>query len=208
MRVALAHRDLHAVTRGGIGTLYRELAPRLRAAGHEVTLITQDSPRPLELAGIRVITLPRTEDMERHRRAVAGALAALAPDIAEASSWEAETLHYARLPRAGRAPVVVRGDLSAATMQAGPAMVAAERELLHAADKILAVSGFAASDLAAAYQVPRPAVTANGADRARFRPGPPAPPTGGRRITLARDATPATSQPLAAGPLPPPWTGP
>jgi D-inositol-3-phosphate glycosyltransferase len=118
MRIALVHRDLHAVTRGGIGTLYRALAPRLRAAGCEVTLITQHSPRPLELQGTRVITLPRTEDMERHRQAVTETLASLAPDIAEASSWEAETLHYARLPPAGedqpgrqprREPALLRG---------------------------------------------------------------------------------------------------
>jgi hypothetical protein len=36
MRIALVHRDLHAVTRGGIGTLYRALAPRLRDAGHQM----------------------------------------------------------------------------------------------------------------------------------------------------------------------------
>jgi nucleoside-diphosphate-sugar epimerase len=83
MRIVLAHRDLHAVTRGGIGTLYRALAPRLRAAGHEVILITQHSRRPLELDGIRVITLPRTGDLDRHRRAVSGTLESLAPDIAD-----------------------------------------------------------------------------------------------------------------------------
>lgn len=209
MRIALAHRDLHAVTRGGIGTLYRALAPRLRAAGCEVTLITQHSPRPLALPGIRVITLPRTDDMERHRQAVAETLASLAPDIAEASSWEAETLHYARLPRAGRAPVVVRGDLSAATMRASLPLVTAERELVHAADAVLAVSAFAADDLASGYGIPRPAVTANGADRDRFRPGPVTEPAGGHRITLAPDATAATSEPLPSGSaLPPPWADP
>ena len=103
-RIALVHRDLHAVTRGGIGTLYRALAPRLRAAGCEVTLITQHSPRPLELPGTRVITLPRTDDMERHRQAVTETLASLAPDIAEASSWEAGTPHYARCPGTRRGP--------------------------------------------------------------------------------------------------------
>ncbi|MGH3067699.1 MAG: glycosyltransferase family 4 protein [Streptosporangiaceae bacterium] len=207
MRIALVHRDLHAVTRGGIGTLYRALAPRLLAAGCEVTLITQHSPRPLELEGISVVTLPRTGDMERHRQAVAEALASLAPDIAESSSWETETLHYARLPRAGRAPVVVRGDLSAATMRAGMPLAAAERDLVHAADAVLAVSGFAADDLAAAYGIPRPVVTANGADRDRFRPGPVTRPAGGRRITLAPDATAATSRPLA-GLAVPPWADP
>jgi D-inositol-3-phosphate glycosyltransferase len=156
-----------------------------------------------------VITLPRTGDMERRRQAVAEALASLAPDIAESSSWEAETLHYARLPRAARAPIVVRGDLSAVTMRAGLPLVTAERELVHAADAVLAVSRFAATDLASAYEVPRPVVTVNGADRDRFRPGPVTVPAGGQRITLASDATAATSEPLAGGgALPPPWTDP
>lgn len=206
MRVALVHRDLHAITRGGIGTLYRALAPRLRDVGHEVTLITQHTPHPLALEGIRVLTLPRTDDLDSHRQTVAATLAALNPDIVESSSWEAETLQYARRPRPERAPVVVRGDLSAATMHAFGHLIAAERELVHIADAVVAVSEFAATDLATAYHLARPTVVANGVERDRFRPGPFTPPTGGQRITLATNATAATSQPLAdTGTLPPPW---
>lgn len=207
VRIALVHRDLHATTRGGIGTLYRALAPRLSAAGHEITLITQHTPDPLALKGIRVITLPRTDDLDLHRHTVEATLAALRPDVAESSSWEAETLHYARRPADQRAPVVVRGDLSAATMRAFGHLITAERELVHAAEKVLAVSEFAATDLAAAYDIPRPMVVANGVERDHFHPGPVTPPTGGQRITLAADATAATSRPLAdaGSPLPPPW---
>jgi D-inositol-3-phosphate glycosyltransferase len=207
MRVALVHRDLHATTRGGIGTLYRALAPRLRAAGHEVALITQHTPDPLALEGIRVFTLPRTDDLDSHRRTVEATLHALCPDVVESSSWEAETLHYARRPRPERAPVVVRGDLSAATMRAFDHLITAEHELVRVADAVLAVSEFAAADLAAAYDIPCPSVVANGVERDHFHPGPVAPPTGGRQITLAADATAATSQPLTgtSNPLPPPW---
>lgn len=53
LRVALVHRDLHVTTRGGIGTLWRALAPRLRDADHEVALITQHTSHPLALTGIR-----------------------------------------------------------------------------------------------------------------------------------------------------------
>jgi D-inositol-3-phosphate glycosyltransferase len=210
MRIAVVHRDLHATTRGGIGTLYRALAPRLSAAGHEITLITQHTPDPLALTGIPVLALPRTDDLDAHRHAVETTLTGLAPDVVESSSWEAETLHYARRPAAARAPVVVRGDLSAATMRAFGHLITAERELLHAAEQVLAVSEFAATDLAAAYGIPRPTVVANGVERGHFHPGPVTPPTGGRRITLAADATAATSQPLASAdtPLPPPWGGP
>ena len=63
MRVALVHRDLHALAGGGICTLYRALAPRLRDAGHEVVLIIQHTSNPLVLNGIRVYTLPRTDDL-------------------------------------------------------------------------------------------------------------------------------------------------
>ncbi len=210
MRVALVHRDLHAVTRGGIGTLYRALAPRLRDVGHEVALITQHTPYPLALPGIRVFTLPRTDDLDIHRHTVDQTLTALRPDVVESSSWEAETLHYAHRPAAERAPVVVRGDLSAATMHAFPHLIAAERELVHAADAVLAVSEFAATDLAAAYRIPRLTVVANGVEHNCFHPGPVTPPTGGQRITLAADATAATSRPLvsAGNPPPPPWGDP
>lgn len=210
MRVALVHRDLHATTRGGIGTLYRALAPRLRNAGHEVALITQHTPHPLKLTGIRVFTLPRTDDLDSHRQLVDQTLTALAPDVAESSSWEAETLHYARRPTVERAPVVVRGDLSAATMRAFPDLISAEHELVQIAEKTLAVSEFAATDLAAAYRIPRPLVVTNGVDGDRFHPGPVTPPTGGHRITLAADATAASSRPLAGttNPLPPPWGDP
>lgn len=210
VRIALVHRDLHATTRGGIGTLYRALAPRLHAAGHEITLITQHTPDPLVLKGIRVCTLPRTDDLDSHRQRVDQALAGLAPDVVESSSWEAETLHYARRPTEARAPVVVRGDLSAATMRAFGHLISAERELVHTAEKVLAVSEFAATDLATAYDIPRPMVVANGVERGHFHPGPVTAPTGGRWITLAADATAATSQPLAGAdtPLPPPWSHP
>jgi glycosyltransferase involved in cell wall biosynthesis len=164
----------------------------------------------LALKGIRVFTLPRTDDLDIHRQTVDQTLTALRPDVVESSSWEAETLHYARRPATKRAPVVVRGDLAAATMRAFDHLITAERALVHAADMVLAVSEFAATDLAAAYHIPRQMVIANGVERDHFHPGPVTPPTGGQRITLAADATAATSRPLAGttNPLPPPWGDP
>jgi D-inositol-3-phosphate glycosyltransferase len=78
VRVALVHRDLHALAGGGICTLYRALAPRLRDAGHEVVLIIQHTSNPLVLNGIRVYTLPRTDDLNTHRQVVDQTLLALA----------------------------------------------------------------------------------------------------------------------------------
>lgn len=151
MRVALVHRDLHAVARGGICTLYLALAAELVRAGHRVSLITQDTPHPVTQPGVDVHTLPRTDDLTRHRPAVAALLERLRPDVAECSSWEAELLDYLHAP--DRAPVLVHGDLTAATMRAAP-LVEAERALCSAADVVIAVSQFAADDLAGATASP------------------------------------------------------
>jgi D-inositol-3-phosphate glycosyltransferase len=98
--------------------MLRTLAPRLRDAGHQVDLITQHTPHPLAPKGIQVLTLPRTDDLDRHRQAVQATLVALHSDVVESSSWEAETFQYTRRPVTQRAPVLVRSDLSAATMRA------------------------------------------------------------------------------------------
>jgi D-inositol-3-phosphate glycosyltransferase len=207
MRICLVHRDLHTVTRGGIGTVYAELGARLRDAGHHVTLVTQESPQPLSLPGTTTLTLPRTENLDAHRNAVAEILTALQPEIVECSTWEAEALHYLRRPRSARAPIVVRGEFSAATMHAAD-LVASERELVHGADAVLAVSDFAARDLASAYGIASPTVVANGVDRDRFRPGPITRPTTGNQVTLDVRGNVRTRTPLAklsADRLPPPW---
>jgi D-inositol-3-phosphate glycosyltransferase len=196
MRIALVHRDLHRITRGGICTLYRALADQLAATGHHVTLITQTSPHPVQPTGrIDVVTVPRTEDLPAHRAAVATVLDTLAPDIAECSTWEAELLTYVRRPRADRAPVVVRGDLSAATMGA-VGLAADEAALCQAADATVAVSRFAAADLAAAYRIPVPPVVPNGVDRRRFHPAAPHLPTTGEHLRLGTEGQVIASQPL------------
>ncbi|MGH3865086.1 MAG: hypothetical protein ACRDQ4_02925 [Pseudonocardiaceae bacterium] len=54
---------------------------------------------------------------------------------------------------------------------------------------MLAVSEFAATDLAAAYRISRPVVVANGIACDRFHPGPVVLPVSGEKITLVRDVT-------------------
>ncbi|MFI6603801.1 glycosyltransferase family 4 protein [Nonomuraea sp. NPDC050536] len=198
MRIAIVHRDLHAVTRGGICTVYRQLADRLADAGHHLTLITQETPHPLpSRPGVDLVTLPRTEDLEAHRAAVAAALDHLTVDIAECSTWEAELLHYASRPAGDRVPVLVRADLSAATMAAPEAFAAAEQALLDVADAGVAVSQWAARDIVAAYAHQLP-VLANGVDRLRFRPGPRTSPiSSGRRLRLDQDGSTLGGSPLA-----------
>ena len=183
MRVALVHRDLHQITRGGICTLYLALADGLVRAGHEVVLVTQDTPYPVVRDGITVVTLPRTGDLTAYRAAVAASVERIAPDVAECSTWDAELLTYAGQPH--RVPVLVRGDLSAATMGA-PVLAREERILCEIADTVVAVSQFAADDLAAAYRIPRPAVIPNGVDRTRFTPTGHTRPTSGWRVQLDR----------------------
>lgn len=67
--------------------------------------------------------------MTAHRRAVTAVLTRIRPDVIDCSTWEAETLDYLQLPPQQRAPVVVRGDLSARTMGA-PALAIAESDLV------------------------------------------------------------------------------
>lgn len=197
MRIAIAHRDLHAITRGGICTLYRELASRFAAAGHHVILITQATQHPLPpRPGVEVITLPRTEDMAAHRAAVAAALDTRQIDVAECSTWEAELLSYVARPADQRAPVLVRADLSAHTMGCDPAMVDAERELLRLADAGVAVSRWAADDIAHAYGHQLP-VLPNGVD-ARFHPGARnAQLSSGRLLQLDRHGRTIDSTPIS-----------
>ncbi|MGX6601695.1 glycosyltransferase family 4 protein [Micromonosporaceae bacterium Da 78-11] len=209
MHIALVHRDLHQLTRGGICTLYRSLAAQLTARGMRVSLITQDTAHPVHLDGVTVHTLPRTDDLIAHRRGVAAALDQIKPDIVECSTWEAEALAYLESSRPNRAPVVVRGEFSAATLGAED-LAADERQLVHLADRVIAVSSFAAHDLESAYAVSAPQVVPNGVDRSLFNPGPPFTPKSGYRVTLDPAGLPTEPTPiptlLSNGHFLPPWT--
>jgi glycosyltransferase involved in cell wall biosynthesis len=207
MHVALVHRDLHQLTRGGICTVYRNLAERLASRGVQVTMITQDTLHPVQLPGVSVRSLPRTDDLSTHRRAVTELLTAIEPDVVECSTWEAELLTYLQLDRNRRAPVLVRGEFSAATLSASD-LARDELDLVRLADDVVAVSAFAARDLATAYGISTPKVILNGIDRSRFHPGPVRPPTSGYRITLDGSGRPVTRTALrglfdAGAPLPP-----
>ncbi|MFX0573083.1 glycosyltransferase family 4 protein [Nocardia nepalensis] len=206
----MVHRDLHQITRGGICTVYRSLATQMAARGHRVTMITQQTPHPVSAdPGVGIETLPRTEDLRAHRASVAKLLRQLEPDIVECSTWEAEALTYLAEPVERRSPVLVRGEFSATTLGAQE-LAADEHQLVHMADRTVAVSHWAATDLAEAYGIRTPAVVYNGIDRARFRPGPHCQPASGLRVTL--DAAGELNNPvpiaelLQAGELVPPFT--
>lgn len=192
LHIAIVHRDLHALTRGGICTLYRALANELVERGHHVTLITQHTPHPIAPrrrtsngGRLDVLSLPRTGDqvseLAAHSQRVSTIVQELGPDVVECSSWEHELLDYFTRGHA-RVPVVVRGDLSAATMGAHH-LVEGEQRLLHQADTVLAVSAFTAADLNHAYGV-RARVVPNGVDTTRFHPHISGAPTTGSRIHL------------------------
>jgi D-inositol-3-phosphate glycosyltransferase len=117
----------------------------------------------------RTVYLPEAESSAAHQEAVAAALRELRPDVAECSSWDADLLAYARQERGGRAPVVVRGDLSAATTSHA-ARAEEERALIRLAECTVAVSEYARRDLEAAYGLPVAEVIPNGVGRAMFHP--------------------------------------
>lgn len=202
--IAVVHRDLHAPTRGGLCTLYRALANELAERGHHVTLITQHTPHPVPpqlrtAAGgsLQVVTLPRTGDsvaeLAAHGKRVSAVLDELRPDVAECSSWEHELVHY--LTRSHpRASVVVRGDLSVATMGAAH-LADGEHTLVTHAEWVLAVSTFAAADLHRAYGI-QAQVVPNGIDTTRFHPYAAGPPASGDRIHLDRHGQVTRCTPL------------
>jgi D-inositol-3-phosphate glycosyltransferase len=173
MHIALVHRDLHRLTRGGICTVYRALADEFVARGHEVTLITQESPVPIDDGRLRLVSLPRQDDLVAHGRLVSRAIEQYQPDVAECSSWEFELFDYVRRPADRRVPVIARGDLTACTMGA-PDLAAGERAFLRGADGVMAVSRFAATDIAGAYGVSS-IVVPNGVDRRKFSAADPSP---------------------------------
>lgn len=209
MHVAMIHRDLHGVTRGGICTVYRCLAAQMVKRGLTVSLVTQDTAYPVRLDGTTVHYLPRTSDLVMHRKAVRKVLDRLRPDVVECSTWEAEALDYLGRPRGQRAPVLVRGEFSATTLGA-PDLAADERQLVHHADRVIAVSAWAACDLATAYTIATPTAIPNGIDRNRFRPGPASTPTTGYLVTLDDDGQPTGHRPLpellACGQAISPWS--
>ncbi|WP_280140877.1 glycosyltransferase family 4 protein [Nocardia vulneris] len=203
----MVHRDLHQRTRGGICTLYRALASSMATRGHRITLITQEAPDPVVVEGVRVVTMPRTEDLVAHRAGVAKLLWQIEPDVIDCSTWEAETLTYLTDLRPGRAPVLVRGEFSARTIGA-PQLAHDERQLVRRADRVIAVSHYAARDLADAYDIAAPAVIYNGIDRRRFCPGPHRAPTSGLWVSLNDegeliDPTPIRTLLESGRPVPP-----
>ncbi|WP_194835951.1 glycosyltransferase family 4 protein [Nocardia sp. XZ_19_369] len=197
MHIAMVHRDLHQRTRGGICTVYRALAAAVASRGHQITLITQETPDPVTVTGAQVVALPRTEDLAAHRAAVADLLWRIEPDVIDCSTWEAELLTYLTQHQTGRAPVLVRGEFSARTLGA-PALAEDERELLRHADRVIAVSHYAARDLRDAYDIPAPTVVHNGIDHTRFHPGPAHSPASGVQVSLNDNGELTDPKPISA----------
>jgi D-inositol-3-phosphate glycosyltransferase len=168
MRIALVHKDLWSLNRGGICTLYLSLAHEMLKAGHFVYLITQNTGDTAPVPCTEVVYLPRTQEHNRHLQAVSDVLMNLKPDVAECSTWEFELLGYLTVPLRRRAPVLIRGDLSAKTMGV-PEYSSGECELLKRSDLNIAISAFAQRDLEAAYGVPISRVVHCGVNRRLFR---------------------------------------
>jgi glycosyltransferase involved in cell wall biosynthesis len=197
MRIALVHKDLCRDSRGGICTLYRNLATQLLARGHQVYTLSRHADHGVDGPGATPVTVEG--EGEPRLDAVAERLRAIRPDVVECSTWEYELLHYARRPRRERAPVVVRCDLTARTLGAA-AMVEGERELVRRSDLNVAVSRFAGRDVEAAYGVPVPEVVANGVDADLFVPAAARSVLelrSGWRLWLGADGVPVRREPLA-----------
>lgn len=161
MRIALVHKSLADTAMGGVARVYRGLAAAYQQLGHEVVTL---SPFPCSWSPRHVLA-PAHESPDLYAAAVDELLSQLDVDVAECSSWESELGVYALRPRAERALVAVRCEMSSTDIGGGH-LAGAEYRLLAAADVRLAVSRSAAASIHRAYpRVHVDAVVGNGVDR-------------------------------------------
>ncbi|MCB0331572.1 MAG: glycosyltransferase family 4 protein [Bdellovibrionales bacterium] len=160
MRIALVHKDIGVVERGGVSALYWSLAQGFRDLGWDVHLVTTRET-PTRVEGISFHVLPRVSDPLVHSHKVAELLTTLSPDICECSNWKFELLEYLRKSERGK--VVVRCDPSVSRMFGPePLLEQGERELCQLSDCLVAVSDFARRDIESAYGVKVHRVIHNG----------------------------------------------
>lgn len=160
MRIALVHKDIGMVERGGVGALYWSLAQEFRDLGWDVHLVTTRET-PARFEGLSLHVLPRVSDPLVHSHNVAELLTNLSPDICECSNWKFELLEYLRKSNRGR--VVTRCDPSVSRMFGPePFLEQGERELCQLSDCLIAVSDFARRDIESAYGVKVHRVIHNG----------------------------------------------
>lgn len=171
MRILLAHRDIHNdVNRGGICRIYISLAKQFVEKGHDVYLVSgTTSPKDMAAYG-RQICIEETKTHDEYLRKVLEIATEINPDICECSTWEYELLQYAK--QANRAPVIVRGDLTANSLGI-KSMVAGEQDLLQNCDDVICVSRFAQKDLQRSYGVTHSTIISNAVDSDLFSPIPP-----------------------------------
>jgi glycosyltransferase involved in cell wall biosynthesis len=165
MKVVISHKDIKpGGGRGGICTLYTNLATTLSKLGAEVTIIS--SWKNLKLPNIKTYFLPYNNE-EEYSRNIKTLLSQLVFDIYECSSWRAEGLEYAKTPR--HKPVVVRGDLSAIYFQDNFSFIR-EKQLFELANFRLAVSKSCAQDLEKTHSIKIDHVILNGVNTSIFKP--------------------------------------
>lgn len=182
MKIGLCHKDIGSINRGGVCRLYKSLAIGLRLLGEDVFVIS--SRADWSPSGITVIAVNPEEDKLTYSQEIARILPALRLDVVECSSWGFELLSLLR-SKERKVRVVVRGDLTAATL--GAAQYAPfEKELLEKADSVICVSRFAREDIQQQYTVKAPHVVHNGVDTGTFKvlEEPPYELTTGYRLLL------------------------
>lgn len=157
--ILFSHKDVGDIDRGGVGVLFKSLAGGLVNTGWNVHVATSQQ---LNMEGVTTHILPFVEDPLAYSRQVSEIVDAVTPNIAEASTWRYELLDYSRR-QSRRSNVIVRADPSAGTLFSGAKHLdPGEQELCRRADLIVAVSGFAQTDIQRKYGVSEVHVVYNG----------------------------------------------
>lgn len=203
MRIGLCHKDIGMVSRGGVARLYKSLAINLRNLGVDVVVIS--SRADWSPQGIAIVTVGPEENKIAYSQKIAQILPTLNPDIAECSTWGFELLAYLR-SEMRLTKVVVRGDLTAATLGAS-SYSTLEAELLERADSVVCVSQFARDDIQRQYGITTPYVVHNGVESGTFKVHQKIPTelTTGYRLLVGERGYKRIS--LVDNPLPPPSGG-
>ncbi|OGD78647.1 hypothetical protein A2368_01915 [Candidatus Collierbacteria bacterium RIFOXYB1_FULL_49_13] len=160
--ICYTHKDIADVGRGGLSTLFKTLATGLAKNGWWVHCITSQK---LDIPGVISHYIDPTRDPYEYSRRVAQVVTHIEPDIAECSNWRFELLTYARNKRNDKTKIVVRCDPSATTLfPSAKEFESGEIAMCNIADKLVAVSKFAAKDISSKYSIGKIQVIYNGVE--------------------------------------------
>ena len=171
MRIVLCQKYISRHGKGGgLSTLYANLATAFAQLGADVSLLTTTPRKETGLEGfVTIHTLTPLEDEIAYAEQVAASLREIPHDIVETPTWKTELSEYIRLPSSQRSAVVIRTELPLERLIPTHPALERERQIIRAADALIAVSPFVARCVAEEYGRETDATVLNGVDMSLFR---------------------------------------